>query len=56
MNVANVYCVTGDAGAGGLPVVFRRFALFLKRAAEDAIHCSLSVCSGMNDEPVIECS
>ena len=42
-----------DAADSGIPGVFGRLLLFLKRAAKNQVHGSLCVGSGMNDEAVI---
>jgi len=43
----------GDAADSGIPGVFGRLLLFLKRAAKNQVHGSLRVGGGMNDEAVI---
>src|SRR5258708_32288205 len=43
----------GDAADSGIPGVFSRLILFLKRVAENQVHGSLRVGGGMNDEAVI---
>jgi hypothetical protein len=45
-----MFCSAADSG---IPVVFARLLLFLKRAAENQVHSSLRVGSGINDKPVI---
>jgi len=42
----------GDAADGGIPGVFSRLLLCLKRVAENQVHGSLRVGGGMNDEAV----
>ena len=43
----------GDAADSGIPGVFGRLVIFLKRAAKNQVHGSLRVGGGVNDEPVI---
>lgn len=43
----------GDAADSGIPDIFGRLVLFLKRGAENQVHGSLRVAGCMNDKPVI---
>jgi hypothetical protein len=43
----------GDTAGSGIPGLFGRLVLFLKRAAENKVHGSLRVGRCTNDEPVV---